>query len=272
MAKYTKAPINFGYQSWGDRTQSTIVMLHGFMGRSQDFNELAAAFDDKYYCLAVDLPGHGTTTVSAPNGFDFQVCAQQLDLFMDSMGIVSGVLYGYSMGARLALHLALSYPDRWTGVILESGSPGLQTEQERELRINCDESLSRQIEAEPLDSFLEKWLAQPLFQSLSESGRRDELLRTRAKNDPHGLAAALRGMSTGKQPSRWEDLEDLRIPTQLITGRKDFKFSAIGRQMTDMNELISHDSVAEAGHNVHFERPSEFANLVRQFLNKHGSE
>ncbi|MFH1688410.1 MAG: 2-succinyl-6-hydroxy-2,4-cyclohexadiene-1-carboxylate synthase [bacterium] len=271
MPEHTGTPIDFHCQTWGDASRPTLVMLHGFMGYSGDFADLATALADKYFCMAVDLPGHGATTVSSPDGFDFLVCAEQLCSFLDRRGTGRCFLYGYSMGARLALHLALSYPDCWTGLILESGSPGLRTKEERELRANSDESLARQIESEPLNLFLERWLAQPLFRSLHEEGRAQELLRSRADNDPNGLASALRGMSTGRQPSHWEDIDQLGIPTLLITGQKDLKFTSVAKQMAAAQAGINHQVVADAGHNVHFERPSEFATVVLEFLRKHGS-
>ncbi|MFP3499098.1 alpha/beta fold hydrolase, partial [Pseudomonas sp. SIMBA_059] len=66
-------------------------------------------------------------------------------------------LLGYSLGGRVALSYVAKYPDEIKHLILESASPGLKTEQERQARRNSDEKLANEILQNGLQSFVDKW-------------------------------------------------------------------------------------------------------------------
>src|SRR5205085_1446641 len=123
------------------------------------------------------------------------------------------VLLGYSMGGRMALYTALGASFR--GLILESASPGLATEEERAERRASDEALAARIERDGIESFVDEWERQPLF--ASQSALPDEthqaLRLERVRNTPLGLANSLRGAGSGTQPSLHDALSSLATPT-----------------------------------------------------------
>ena len=110
-----------------------LLFLHGFMGSGQDWAETVEAFPD-YRCILVDLPGHGLSAGCPPGLYPMPQAALALLAVLDGLGVEACVPVGYSMGGRLALYLALTHPDRCRAVVLESGSPGLASEREREGR------------------------------------------------------------------------------------------------------------------------------------------
>lgn len=71
-------------------------------------------------------------------------------------------LAGYSMGGRIALYLALRFPNLFRKTVIISASPGLKTEEERQTRKESDERLALNIE-ENFESFLREWYSQPLL-------------------------------------------------------------------------------------------------------------
>lgn len=189
---------------------------------------------------------------------------------LDEAGVEQTALVGYSMGGRLALYLALEYPERFDSLILESASPGLRTERERTARRRYDEELARRLDAAgaaDFRAFLEVWHRQPLFVSLAgHEGLLEKLITDRTRNDPKELARSLRGMGTGSQPSLWEDLPNLKVPTLAVAGEYDEKFVGIAREMSETSRKIECVVVAGAGHNVHAERPGEFVRLLKRFV------
>ena len=117
---------------------------------------------------------------------------------LDELEARRPVIVGYSMGGRLALYLALRYPERCTGLFLESASPGLESAGEREARRDADEEKAKRLESGDFENFLRDWYRQPLFAPLAREERL--LWRTieaRRRNDPSELARSLRGMGTG---------------------------------------------------------------------------
>ena len=150
----------------GDKAAGpALLFLHGFMGSGQDWAETVEAFPD-YRCILVDLPGHGLSAGCPPGLYPMPQAALALLAVLDDLGVETCVPVGYSMGGRLALYLALTHPDRCRAVVLESGSPGLASEREREGRREWDESKATELERQGLDAFLEDWYRQPLFHSI----------------------------------------------------------------------------------------------------------
>ncbi len=132
------------------------------------------------------------------------------------------------MGGRLCLRLALDRPDLVRGLVLVSASPGLRTDAERDARVAADEALAVDIERDGVDAFLTRWLAQPMFASIP-AGRTGLAERRRLR--PAYLTACLRVLGTGAMEPLWDRLAELQMPVLLVTGTRDAKFDAIGREM-----------------------------------------
>jgi len=205
--------------------------------------------------LCLDAPGHGNNTNGARS---LPQCADDVAASMKA-----GILVGYSMGARMALHVALQHPGMVTQLVLISGTPGLKTEPERAARQKSDNELADRIETIGLSAFLDEWLALPIFSGLSnETNQRNERLR----NTTQGLADSLRFAGTGTQESHWPNLHRLSMPVHLIVGELDEKFTSIAREM---NPLISSSEltvVENAGHTVHLEDPVATGQLLDSII------
>src|SRR5690606_23314286 len=82
-------------------------------------------------------------------------------------------------------------------------------------------------------AFLEDWYDQPLFASLKQHPemRATLIARRHAHGNPALLARSIRALGTGVQPDLWPALPELTMPTLLITGELDRKFSIIAEDM-----------------------------------------
>lgn len=250
-----------------------LLLLHGFTGSSANWAELMPRLSQRFHVIRVDLPGHGQTAAPADHarGTLPEVAADLVALLAERNATPAHVL-GYSMGARLALGLALLHPHAVGSLILESGSPGLASEAERAARRAADEALAQRIERTGITAFVDEWERLPLWESqrsLPEATRR-QLRERRLRCDPAGLAASLRQMGTGAQPSFWDDLGRLQAPTLLITGALDAKFGAIATAMRARNPAFQHQVVAGAGHTPHLEQPEAWLELVEPWLTAEG--
>lgn len=262
------SPYQFNYTQQGDKEKPALLFLHGFMGSAADWSGIVNSFSNEYLSIAVDLPGHGKTVVmGGAEKYKMENCATGLICLMDELKVNKCSLVGYSMGGRLALYLAVHFPDRFGKVVIESASAGLKTKQERQARVTHDEKLAHRLEADSFEEFLREWYDQPLFASLrKDAGRFRKLLESRLNNDKAGLGLSLRVMGSGSQPSLWEELCKVGVPLLLIVGEKDDKFLKIGREMAAECKTASLSIVSNAGHNVHFDNPEEYVNQVSLFL------
>lgn len=261
--------LNYRVGQFGNGGVFPWMFLHGFTGRIENWQRQIDHLEASYSLIIPDLIGHGKTDAPLDSErYQMEFAAADLIRLLDIFEIDQIGLLGYSMGGRLALYLALHYPQRVGKLILESASPGLATPQERADRIASDEHLANRIEREGITAFIDYWEQLPLFASQTSlsSEVKQPLRALRLQNRPEGLAGSLRGMGTGRQPSLWDSLAQLRPPTMLITGEHDRKFTEIGKKMSHHLPDVQHIQIQEAGHTIHLEQPQLFNEAVLRFI------
>jgi 2-succinyl-6-hydroxy-2,4-cyclohexadiene-1-carboxylate synthase len=253
----------------GNRDLPRIVFLHGFLGSKEEWRSLALTLKNRYCSVIVDLPGHGEAPpieTSSHTGF-FEHTGESVAQMISVYGLEPCFLVGYSMGGRLALFLALRFPELFSKVVILSASPGLKTLSERSLRQKQDEQIARKIEKN-FEGFLQFWYEQPLFFSLKNHPLFKETERKRKKNNPSELALALKLLGTGTQPPLWDELAGNRIPIAFFAGEKDPKFVEIGLQMVKLCPSSNLEIFADCGHALHIENREEFTSRLQFFFNK----
>ena len=121
---------------------------------------------------------------------------------------------------------------------------------------------------EGIESFVNFWESISLWESQESLSTpvKHNLRQIRLDNNPAGLANSLRGMGTGQQPSLWPQLNTVNRPVLLITGRLDTKFCAIAQDMDAQLPNSLHQTIPQAGHTVHLEKPAEWVKTVKSFL------
>ena len=255
------------YRLTGPDEAPVLLFLHGFMGAADDWTTVMEALEAHYRCLCVDLPGHGGSTSFKEEDYTMAGCARLLGDLLDRLAVARCAVIGYSMGGRLALYLGLHAPERYRRLVLESASPGLETEAERLARRGMDEVRAVRLETEDFDIFLNEWYRQPLFRSLTrQEGLREQMIAARRRNDPRELARVLRGMGTGQQPSLWERVAALEVSTLAVAGALDGKYVEVAERMAVLSEHVRAVVLPNAGHNVHAEYPKPYVDLLREFL------
>ncbi len=246
------------------------LLLHGFTGSSGAWGRpLLQRLAAERRVIALDLPGHGASAAPAePRRYAFAAVIADLADVLDALDVPQAVWIGYSMGGRLALGAGLLLRDRVARLVLESASPGLERAADRRARRGTDETLARSIESDGLKAFVERWERQPLFttqRALPESTRAAIRAR-RLSNRPEALAACLRGLGAGMQPSLWSALEHVDVPALLVAGSKDEKFVALNGRMEKALPHARLRVVPGAGHAVHLEDPETWLSAVLDFV------
>ena len=255
------------FEQWGHG--ATVLAIHGFTGSLETWRPLAETLREEYSILAVDVIGHGASdSPRDPRWYSMEPFVQALEELLSRLGVEKVCWLGYSMGGRIALSAAVALPHRTAGLILESASPGLATEGERESRRRSDENLAGWIEEVGIKRFVDYWESISLWasQRCLPDTVRAALRRHRLANNPSGLANSLRGMGTGAQPPVHQRLGELNDRTLLIAGGEDSKFRDIAREMTSGIRSSHLEIVPGAGHSVHLEQPERFNALVLEFL------
>ena len=234
------------------------VALHGFTQTGRSWAAVERALDQPL--LAPDLPGHGSASEERPTDLDAAAAfvAERTTPILHGR---SAWWIGYSLGGRILLHLAFARPELVAGLVLVSTTAGIDEAKERVSRVAADEVLADEIRRNGTERFVDRWTAQPLFATLTVS---DADRAERLRNTAEGLAASLRSCGTGTQTPLWDRLGKLGMPTVVITGELDTKFTALGRRLADALPSAIHEGLAGAGHACHLEQPQAFAEALRR--------
>ncbi|OMO72203.1 Menaquinone biosynthesis protein MenD [Corchorus olitorius] len=236
-------------------------------------------------CISVDLPGHGVTSTKMKNSSDdkaaqsptlsIEIVADLLHKLIECITPGKVTLVGYSMGARIALYMALKFSDKIEGAVILSGSPGLENAVARRIRRAKDDSKARSLVTHGLQLFLNNWYSGELWKSLRSHPNFNQIVAGRSLHDDVlGLARVLSDLSTGRQPSLWDDLKHCKTPLMVIVGEKDEKFKAVAEKMWDeighggrdgensVSKLHEMVVVPNCGHAVHLENPLTIIRLM----------
>lgn len=246
-------------QVTADGTRSRVVFVHGFTQTSRCWGHIGVDLAEDHEIMLVDAPGHGGSA-------EIQVGLNDAARLITGVG-GTATYVGYSLGGRIALHAALGYPHLVERLVLISATAGLDHEADRLERIRSDETLAEHLESIGLEEFIDEWLDNPLFSGLQPAAaHRDE----RLANTVSGLASSLRCAGTGTQEPLWPRLGEITIPVLVVAGANDMKFSALARRLvecTGPNATLA--IIPDAGHTAHLERPAEFTDLLRAWLEHH---
>jgi 2-succinyl-6-hydroxy-2,4-cyclohexadiene-1-carboxylate synthase len=235
---------------------TTVVLLHGFAGTGRAWDPVVQRLDrERYTPLVPDLRGHGAARAARPVSFEAcvaDVLAAAPERF---------VLCGYSMGGRIAQHVALAAPERVERLVLVATTAGIADEAERAARRAADERLAAFADGATIERFAQRWTAQPLFAGTPPDAARiwrEDLLR----NDPRALAAVLRGLGTGAMEPFWDRLRTLTVPATVLAGEDDPKFVALAERLVAALPDAELVIVPGAGHGLPREAPEAIASAI----------
>jgi 2-succinyl-6-hydroxy-2,4-cyclohexadiene-1-carboxylate synthase len=264
-------PYHFRF-SERDRSLPWLIMLHGFMGSGEQFYPVAEQLSRHVNLCLPDLPGFGKSGI--PDDISrFTATAQVRDWLqiLDSGYFGSSViLHGYSMGGRLALRIVTQLTNckmeklsgRVKGLILESSTPGILTEKERQQRKNRDEKHAREILSD-YPGFLTKWRSQPLFSTGKTSHLTD---RIQSETNPLGAARSITGFGSGVVEPVWDRLAAIDIPVLLLAGETDVRYRKIAADAASRIRLSEFKVIPSSGHRIHSDNPDEYIQAIVSWI------
>lgn len=242
----------------GDPLNPALIFLHGFMGDHKEWDLVISELSTKYYCITLDLPGHGDNlTVNKKKEF-----WRQLDKIVND-NLNSPSLIGYSMGGRIYLEYLLNYPSAHKvihKVIVESSHPGIPSN-DKESRLKHDLQLLTDIHTQnDLESFLARWYSNPLFGKISNHPNFSNRNKSKTISSVKGWQEALNCWTVANQKD-CSILFSQMTNLFYIYGENDQKYKKIGQSLKRNCYEIK-----EAAHNTHFEQPRIYINLISNLL------
>jgi pimeloyl-ACP methyl ester carboxylesterase len=262
--------LRFHYRDWGNADAQALVCLHGFTGHARSWDTFAQAMRDGYHVLALDQRGHGETEWATDYHPTRRV--EDMEAFVEALGLNRFVLLGLSMGGRCAFNYAARHPERVERLVIVDIAP--EADARGAGRINQGLS-ARDVFGDPEEAVAAARQANP---RPPESELRSRVLNNLMQR-PDGTwtfrydvalrnAAGARVMPTREEIDRdWASLANITSPTLLVRGAEsDILSPEHAQRMVSSIPNCRLIEVQASGHSVPLDNPSGFIEAVRTFL------
>lgn len=211
------------YRDEGNKDGPAILLIHGSSSLLQTWEPLVALLGDKYRLISLDLYGHGLTGPQVKGDYSADANIAAAVKVLDTVGADQAYWVGNSMGGWLSWRAGLAVPERVSGLVLIDAS-GAQTDEKvkpylgaRLARSSIGQLLLPEITPKFLvRSSLEENFAQPERLTDELVTRYWELLRF-----PGNRQATLARGRTPREPEKWDEIGNLKMPVLLLWGEQD---------------------------------------------------
>jgi rifampin ADP-ribosylating transferase len=248
--------VRLPYVEVGAGSGVPVLLLHAWGESRRSFDRLLSLLPDTVRAVAVDQRGHGDADTPA-DGYSLASLADDVVGFMDAVGLPPAVLVGSSSGGYVAQQVAVTSPDRVSGLVLVGSPRSLQG------RPAFAEEIDRL--SDPVDA---SWVREsitwyPLIQSVPESYVEDRV-QDGARIPAHVWRAAFNGLCDATPPT---DEGQITSPTLILWGERDELLSR--KQQEDLARAATGSRLVvypDTGHLVLWERPDQVAADLMSFL------
>jgi pimeloyl-ACP methyl ester carboxylesterase len=113
--------VQLSHRDLGGGGNPPLVVLHGLLGSSRNWQSTGADLASRYHVLALDLRNHGRSPHSAE--MTFEAMSTDVLAWMDAHGLVRATLMGHSLGGKVAMLVACRQPERIERLIVVDVAP-----------------------------------------------------------------------------------------------------------------------------------------------------
>lgn len=227
----------------------TVVLTHGVSASSETWRYQIPDLAEVCRTVTWDLRGHGHSD-SPPGPYLLADLARDLLQVADEIGADQIVPLGHSAGGAVSLRFALDYPERTRALVLV-GTASEANEKARDFY--------RQLAGIAVERGME-----PVAKRLGMAREAANLVPA----NPHGFADVTRAMASLHEQPLTDRLGEIRCPTLIIVGEKDFLGAGGSVIMSRRIAGSELEIVPERGHGLFLEDPAAFNRRVIAFIRK----
>ncbi len=240
---------------------SPVLILHGLFGFSDNWQTIAKGLATEHLVVTPDLRNHGRSPHVPTHSYPEM--AEDLRVFMEEKWMFHAAVVGHSMGGKVAMQLALTYPDMVEKLVVVDMEPGQAEDNHSDI---IDALLGLDLSKMTQRSEAEAYLAK----RIPDFGTRQFLLKNITRED--------NGSFTWKMnlPVLWKHYQDILAavtgepfekPTLFVRGSRSNYVQDSEWEKTKLlfpnAELVT---IEGTGHWVHAEKPKELLEVLREFL------
>ncbi|WP_396602239.1 alpha/beta fold hydrolase [Algibacter sp. R77976] len=240
------------------------VILHGFLGMSDNWKTLGSQFSELGYQVhLVDQRNHGRSFHD--DEFNYEVLAKDINHYCIEHDLTDIVLLGHSMGGKTAMLFAAEYPELVSKLIVADISPRFYPVHHDAIlnglsALNFNEIKSRGEADKALSSYV------------SEAGIRMFLLKNLywVEKGKLGLRINLEVLKNevGEVGESLPSYSRFEKDTLFLRGDRS-EYIGVGDERIIKNHFSKAEivTISNAGHWLHAENPKDFYEAVNNFVN-----
>ncbi|HLQ45535.1 MAG TPA: alpha/beta fold hydrolase [Planctomycetaceae bacterium] len=242
-----------------------ILFVHGFPLDHTMWRHQIADLSSDFRCIAPDLRGFGQSSVTAGT-VTMEQFADDLAELLEALHVTEPIVFcGLSMGGYIAWQFARRHAQRLKGLILCDTRADPDTPEAANNRLKLADDVLQHGSELVANAMLPRLFAPGTGQS--RPALIDEIRNVILATNPHGIAAASRGMAERANARPW--LSSISVPSMVLVGEQDAISPAA--EMRDLAALIpgaSFDDVPNAGHMAPLENPISANACIRRELQR----
>lgn len=251
-----------------------VLCLAGLTRNSRDFDFVAPHLTGAHL-IRMDYRGRGLSDYD-PDYMNYNILRESQDAIelLDHLGIERVILLGTSRGGVIAMALAVSHPDRLSGVILNDVGPVIEPAGIAKIM----EYVGIQPTAKSYDAAAQtlKKVMEPQFpgvpldvwRTFAENQNKSDQDGLRLRYDPALRTALIEQAATQETPDLWPLFDALRdIPTGVIRGvNSDILSKETLTQMQTRHPALISAEVPDRGHVPFLDEPQSL-HVIHKVLN-----
>ncbi len=242
----------------------SVIILHGFLGSLDNWQSVAKDLSASFKVYLIDLRNHGKSEHTSKHSY--ALMSEDLKEFFEQQNISSANIIGHSMGGKTAMFFATHNPQLVDKlVVIDIGVKYYPPHHQDVLDALNSSDLSvissrQEVEAHLMQKLNDNGVVQWLMKNLKREG------------DAFQWKFNLKDLSTEIEnigEALPEEAEFLN-PTLFIRGGNSHY--VLDEDIADIIQhfpLVKMETIAQAGHWVHAERPQEFNDVLQKFLKNH---
>lgn len=247
------------------KTQGTgeaVILMHGLFGALDNLGTLARHLSSDCQVISVDLTNHGKSKHTQHT--TYQAMAADVIELLDALNITKFTLVGHSMGGKVAMEIALSYPERVQALVVADIAPVAYTDRHYQVfdalnsvdlvNLANRQQAQQQLVAAGIDIGTSGFLLKNLIKTDQGFGWRCNVAGLQQAYPQIIAGLPTDGQYHGPTLFIKGELSDYIVPSHR---------AEIGRYFPQAKAKI----IQGTGHWLHAEKPAAFNKIVSNFIN-----
>jgi len=248
------------YEDLNRQNKDTILLVHGHPFNHTMWKYQYDTLND-FRLILPDLRGYGKSD-HAFNKIYIEEQALDLALLLDELEIESIHLIGLSMGGQIIVEFTRLFPSRVKSLIICASTPNAETKESYTNRLALAESINQTGMLEYTKADIHKYINMEEIETDSEVYQ--HLFKMMSETTKEGAIASHKGR--GERRDNFNYLKNIRIPTLVIAGEKDYFFKKEDVEKVALEIPGAEFKLVEgSGHLPNMEKPDVFNELIKTF-------